>query len=50
MEHLSYKDVCDISGSSMHLIHLKELAWATDKWLRVISNMMLFKTVISLRN
>ena len=27
--------------------HLKqELAWAIDKWLRVISNPMLFKTVI----
>ena len=26
--------------------HLKEeLAWAIDKWLRVISNTMLFKTV-----
>ena len=31
--------------------HLKgELAWATDKWLWVISNKMLFKTVIPLRN
>ena len=31
--------------------HLKEeLAWATDKkWLQVISNIMLFKTVIPLR-
>ena len=24
----------------------EELAWATDKWLRVITNIMLFKTVI----
>ena len=31
--------------------HLKEeLAWATDKWLWVISNIMLFKIVIPLRN
>ena len=31
--------------------HLKEeLAWAIDKWLQVISNKMLFKTVIPLRN
>ena len=27
-----------------------ELAWVTDKWLQVISNIMLFKTVIPLRN
>ena len=25
----------------------KGLAWATDKWLQVISNIMLFKTVIA---
>ena len=24
----------------------EELAWATDKWLQVISNIMLFKIVI----
>ena len=30
--------------------HLKEeLAWAIDKWLRLIINIMLFKTVIPLR-
>ena len=28
----------------------EELAWATDKRLQVISNIMLFKTVIPLRN
>ena len=28
----------------------EELASATDKWLQVISNIMLFKTVIPLRN
>ena len=28
----------------------EELTWATDKWLQVISNIMLFKTVIPLRN
>ena len=33
------------------LRHLKEeLAWATDKWFQVISNIMLFKTVVPLRN
>ena len=31
--------------------HLKEeLAWVIDKWLFVISNKMLFKTVLPLRN
>ena len=31
--------------------HLKqELAWAIDKWLWLISNTMLFKTVIPLKN
>ena len=31
----------------VHILrHLKErLAWATDKWFQVISNIMLFKTV-----
>ena len=28
----------------------QELAWATDKQLRVISNILLFKTLIPLRN
>ena len=28
----------------------EELAWVIDKWLQVISNIMLFKTVITLRN
>ena len=28
----------------------EELAWAIDKWLQVISNVMLFKTAILLRN
>ena len=27
----------------------EELTWATDKWLGVISNIMLFKTVILLK-
>ena len=27
----------------------EELAWAIDKWLRLIINKMLFKTVIPLR-
>ena len=37
---------------NIHILkHLKEeLAWAIDKQLWVISNKMIFKTVISLRN
>ena len=35
----------------MHInVFKKELAWAIDKQPQVISNMMLFKTVIPLRN
>ena len=31
--------------------HLKEeLVWATDKWLQVNSNIMLFKTLVPLTN
>ena len=30
---------------------LKEkVAWATDKWIRIISNIMLYKTVMPLKN
>ena len=33
------------------LKHLKEeLGWANDKWLQVISNKIVIKTVIPLRN
>ena len=28
----------------------EELSWAIDKWLRLVINTMLFKTVISLKN
>ena len=44
----SYKGVCVGVHVSRRL--KEELAWATDKWLQVISNTMLFKTVIPLRN
>ncbi len=47
MEHFSYKGGCGIHV----LMHLEEkLAWATDKKLWVISNIMLFKTVMPLGN
>ena len=46
----SYKGGCGIR-ECMHVVrNLKEeLAWAIDKWLWVISNTVLFKTVIPLR-
>ena len=53
MEHLSCKSGCGIRTYVNVLIlrSLKEeLAWAADKWLQVISNKMLFKAVIPLRN
>ena len=35
----------------MHIKALKEeLAWATDKWLQAISNIVLLTIVIALRN
>ena len=51
MVHFSYKggygvrevDIC----VSRHL--KQELAWATDEWLQVIINTMLFKAVMPLR-
>ena len=47
MEHFSNKTGCGV----MHIeTFKKELTWAIDKGLRVISNIMLFKTVITLRN
>ena len=50
MEHFIIK--VDLAYMDIHLSrHLKEeLAWATEKWLQVINNMMLFKTAIPLRN
>ena len=42
----SVKCGCTVSVSR----HLKELAWATDKPLQVIGDIMLFKTFMPLRN
>ena len=33
----------------IHIEAFKRVAWAIDKWLQVISNTVLFKTVIPLR-
>ena len=47
MKRFSYKCGCGVHVSKS----LKEeLAWAIDKRLRVVSNKMLFKTVIPQRN
>ena len=41
---MAYVNVC----VSRHL--KEELAWVIDKWLRAISNKMLFKTAVPVRN
>ena len=41
---VAYVNVCKLK-------HVREeVAWSIDKWLHVISNEVLFKTVIPLRN
>ena len=44
-EHFSYRDECGIHGH-MHIEALikEELTWATVEWLKIISNLILFKT------
>ena len=50
MKRFSYKCGCGVRECT-HIEEFKEeLAWATDKWLQVVSNKMLFKTVIPLRS
>ena len=44
MEYISYSGGCDMTCVKAYK---EELAWATDKWLEVISNIM---SVIVLRN
>ena len=48
MVYFNYKGGCDIH-KCITIWAFKKLAWATDKLLEVISNIMLFKTVIPLR-
>ena len=50
MEHFSYKGGCDVCECKRIEPFKKELAWAIDKRLWVISNKMLFNIVIPLRN
>ena len=43
MEHFNYKGGCGIRECMLIEAFIKgELAWAIDKWLRVISHKMLF--------
>ena len=50
MERFSYKGGCGLCECLRIEVFKEELAWAIDKRLRVVSNKMLFKTVIPLRN
>ena len=46
----SYKGGCGVRAQYVSRRLKEKLAWATDKRLQVINNIILFKTVISLRN
>ena len=50
MERLQLKGGCGICECTYIDALKEELAWAIDKQLQVISNKMLLKTVIPLRN
>ena len=47
-EYFSYKGVCGIHGYTVLRQLKEELTRATDKWLQIISNIMLFKTAMPL--
>ena len=49
-ERFIYKGGCVVRGRTSIKVIKEELAWAIDKWLQVISNIMFFKSVIPLRN
>ena len=51
LNQLSNKTECFSNKNGCGVRHLEEeLSWAIDKKLQVISNIMLFETVIALRN
>ena len=50
MERFSYKGRCGVRERTRTETFKEELAWVIDKWLWAISNKMLFKTVVPLRN
>ena len=49
MERYGYNGGCGVSKHTRIEVFKRKLAWATDKWLRLIINIMLFKTSIPLR-
>ena len=50
MEQFSYRGGCGICGFTCIEAFKRRVAWAIDKWFWVIGNIMLFQTVIPLRN
>ena len=50
MECFTYKGGCGMHGHTHIKVFERRVAWATDKRLQAISNIMLFKTVMPLRN
>ena len=49
MIHFIYIGKCGVRGRCILMCLKEELAWTTDKKFWVISNRMLFKTVLALR-
>ena len=49
MEHFSYKGGCGVHERMFIKTFKEELVWAIDKWLQLIINAMLFKTVTSVK-
>ena len=50
-ESFSYRGGCGVCGCCKHIKAFKEeLAWTPDKCIQVINDIMLFKTVMPLRN
>ena len=42
--------VIEVGVVRISILLKEKVAWATDKWIRIISNIMLYKTVMTLRN
>ena len=49
MEYFSYKGGCGVCKRMRIEAFKKELAWAIDKWLWLMTDTVLLKTVIPLR-
>ena len=50
MEHFSYIGRCGVRYRTHIETFKRRAAWVIGKWLQVIGNKMLFKTVVTLRN